>query len=183
MMTRKALICVITLGVVFQIGHFIEHATQAGMWVFVDRSTAYMSPLAMMLVHLIGGLLLKGQNMARQMLVGMEMLHLVGNLIFLGTLAGMYHISPKREIGWALKVETFHLYEHIMLTSTAIFLGKAVGLSTLFGGADALGDHNFAVGYRVLWHFAMNLVPSALMAWSMAKGTFAVRRGQLAFTT
>jgi hypothetical protein len=32
-------------------------------------------------------------------------------------------------------------------------------LSTLFGGSGVIGSREFAVGYRVTWHFAMNLLP------------------------
>jgi hypothetical protein len=46
-----------------------------------------------------------------------------------------------------------------MLTLSAYFIGKPIGLSTLFGGADIIGSREFAVGYRVTWHFAMNLLP------------------------
>lgn len=59
---------------------------------------------------------------------------------------------------WALSIETFHLYEHVPLTATAYFVGKPIGLSTLFGGANVLGDREFAVGCRVTWHFVMNLL-------------------------
>jgi hypothetical protein len=45
-----------------------------------------------------------------------------------------------------------------MLTATAFFVGKPIGLSTLFGGVS-LGSKDFAVGVRVTWHFFMNLLP------------------------
>jgi len=57
-----------------------------------------------------------------------------------------------------LYIEGFQLYEHIMLTSTAFFVGKPIGLSTLFGGVGLSGKE-FAVGVRVTWHFVMNLLP------------------------
>ena len=59
---------------------------------------------------------------------------------------------------WGFYIEAFHLYEHIMLTSTAFFIGKPIGLGTLFG-AVGLGSREFAVGTRVSWHFVMNLLP------------------------
>jgi len=46
----------------------------------------------------------------------------------------------------------------LALTSTAFFIGKPIGLSTLFGAAG-LGSKEFAVGVRVTWHFVMNLLP------------------------
>ena len=46
-----------------------------------------------------------------------------------------------------------------MLTASAYFVGKPIGLSTLFGGTAVLGSREFQVGFRVTWHFAMNLLP------------------------
>jgi hypothetical protein len=89
----------------------------------------------------------------------MEVLHLIGNGIFLAGLACLYYCLPSRWVRWALYIEGFHLYEHIMLTTTAFFVGKPIGMSTLFGGASVIGDREFAVGCRVTWHFAMNLLP------------------------
>lgn len=157
----------ILLGLTFQVGHFIEHFIQYGHWVVYDRSTAYMSPLAMNLIHHIGSTLYASADAARQHMMGMEILHLLGNMIFLATLIMLRY---KGNMGWpamrwAIYIETFHLYEHIMLVSTAHFMNKAVGLSTLFGGAEVLWSHNTAVGYRVAWHFVMNLIPTILMIW------------------
>jgi hypothetical protein len=45
-----------------------------------------------------------------------------------------------------------------MLTFTAIYVGKPIGVSTLFGYAPEFG-REFAVGYRVTWHFVLNLLP------------------------
>src|SRR5262249_2344725 len=82
-----------------------------------------------------------------------------GNSIFLAALVCLYHCVPSKWVRWACYIETFHLYEHIMLTTSAYFVGKPIGLSTLFGGALALGSREFAVGVRVSWHFVMNLLP------------------------
>jgi hypothetical protein len=62
-------------------------------------------------------------------------------------------------VRWAIYIEAFHLDEHIMLTATACFVGKPIGMSTLFGGVSAIGDSEFAVGCSVTWHFVMNLLP------------------------
>ncbi len=146
---------IVLLGSTFQGGHFIEHTVQFGVWLAGDHSRAYMSPTAMSLSHWIGGLFFGTADMSRQMAGGMEILHLLGNVIFLVTIGGMHYFLPVKRVRWAFYVELFHLYEHVMLTSTTIFLGKAAGLSTFFGGALALGGQEFAVGYRVLWHFAI----------------------------
>ena len=153
------------LGLLFQIGHFAEHAFQFGVWVLGDlsnicgRNTPWMSPWATALVEQIGLRLFPTADTPRRMMLGMEVLHLIGNSIFLTSLACLYYCVPSKWVRWAIYIETFHLYEHISLTATAYFLGKPVGMSTLFGGVSAIGDREFAVGCRVTWHFIMNLLP------------------------
>ncbi|MBJ7402121.1 MAG: hypothetical protein JHD07_01965 [Bradyrhizobium sp.] len=152
------------LGLIFQIGHFAEHAFQFAMWILGDasnicgRNTAWMSPWVNDLVQQIGGVFTSA-DAQRQMMLGMEVLHLIGNSIFLAGLASLYCCVPSKWVRWALYIETFHLYEHISLTATAYFLGKPIGMSTLFGAANVIGEREFAVGCRVTWHFVMNLLP------------------------
>jgi hypothetical protein len=152
-------------GLIFQVGHFAEHAFQFAVWVLGDlsnicgRDTPWMSPWVTELVQQTGLLLLPAAPPAHRMMMGMEILHLVGNSIFLVGLACLYHCVPSKWIRWAIYIEGFHLYEHIMLTATAFFVGKPIGLSTLFGAASVIGDREFAVGCRVTWHFVMNLLP------------------------
>lgn len=156
---------VAALGLAFQIGHFAEHAFQFAVWLLGDlsnicgRDTPWMSPWANELVGRIGSALFPSADAARRMMLGMEVLHLVGNSIFLTSLACLYYCMRSKWIRWAFYIETFHLYEHIMLTASAYFIGKPIGLSTLFGGTTVIGDREFAVGFRVTWHFAMNLLP------------------------
>lgn len=151
-MGKRILWAVVILGTIFQIGHFFEHTIQAAVWVTGSGQEPWMSPLAMWLtMHL-------GPNMK----VGMEVLHLLGNLIFLATIGAYWLLFPLPLVGWAFLVELFHLYEHLMLTVSVIALGRPVGLSTLFGAVCWLTPEH-AVGYRVLWHFGMNLIPSALL--------------------
>lgn len=153
------------LGLAFQVGHFAEHAIQFGVWVLGDysyicgRDTPWMSPWVTELVLGTGTMLFPVADAPRRMMMGMEVLHLAGNGIFLTSLFCLYYCVRSRWIHWALYIEGFHLYEHLMLTLTAYFIGKPIGLSTLFGGSDIIGSREFAVGYRVTWHFAMNLLP------------------------
>jgi hypothetical protein len=145
-------------GVAFQIGHFAEHAYQFGHWVLVDRTKPWMSNAADWLVRQIGMAVDCGSKM------GMELLHLNGNAIFLATLAGLLWLMPRsRDMRWALGIEAFHLTEHIMLVASVGLLGKPIGWSTLFGFAPQGFSANAAVGYRVGWHFMLNLIPSVLM--------------------
>lgn len=154
---RRTLWVAAILGTGFQVGHFTEHAIQAHEWLFVDRTQAWMSGLACLLS------LTFNANMAR----GMELLHLTGNLVFLATLFIWLNLRPDVWMRRAFLVEAFHLTEHINLTATVFLYGKAVGWSTAFGYAAVLFGHDGAVGFRVLWHFGMNLIPSAFMLYAM----------------
>ena len=152
------------LGLLFQVGHFFEHAFQCVVWVLGDfsqicgRNTPWISAWAGGLIDRVGLLVAPGTDAARRFMLGLEVLHLIGNSIFLLTLGLLYYLTRNRWVRWGLYIEGFHLYEHIMLTSTAFFIGKPIGLSTLFG-AVGLGSKEFAVGIRVTWHFVMNLLP------------------------
>lgn len=152
-------------GLAFQVGHFAEHAIQFAVWILGDRSgicgrdTPWMSPWVTEMVRQAGTIMFPTAAAPRQMMMGMEVLHLIGNSIFLISLGCLYYCAPSKWVRWALYIEGFHLYEHLMLTLTAYFVGKPIGLSTLFGGSAIIGSSEFAVGYRVTWHFAMNLLP------------------------
>jgi hypothetical protein len=161
------------LGMAFQVGHFAEHAMQFGVWILGDlsnicgRDTPWMSPWLTEMVRGFGILLFPAAEAPRQMMMGMEILHLIGNGIFLTSLVCLYYCVPSKWIRWAIAIETFHLYEHVMLTASSYFVGKPIGLSTLFGGSSLIGSREFAVGYRVSWHFAMNLLPMPLAMFGL----------------
>jgi hypothetical protein len=161
---RRVVFVFAASGLIFQVGHFAEHALQFAVWILGDysnicgRDTPWMSPWVTELVARTGRLLFPDAETPRQMMLGMEILHLLGNGIFLTALACLYACVPSKWVRWAIYIETFHLYEHISLTATAYFIGKPIGMSTLFGAAY-LGPREFTVGCRVSWHFAMNLLP------------------------
>jgi hypothetical protein len=163
------------LGLLFQVGHFAEHAFQFAVWTLGElsnicgRDTPWMSPWVTEMVRQIAALLFPNLDAARRMMLGMEVLHLLGNSIFLTGLAALYYCARSKWVRWALYIETFHLYEHIMLTATAYFVGKPIGMSTLFGAVNVIGDREFAVGVRVTWHFAMNLLPMPFAMIALAK--------------
>jgi hypothetical protein len=160
-----AIAIVAGMGLAFQVGHFAEHAFQFAVWVIGEnsqicgRDKPWMSPWVTELVRRLGIALFPAAGVPRQMMMGMEILHLIGNSIFLVSLGCLYYCRKSKWIRWAIYIEGFHLYEHLMLTATAYFVGKPIGLSTLFGGSSVIGSTEFAVGYRVTWHFAMNLLP------------------------
>lgn len=96
--------------------------------------------------------------------LGMELLHLIGNTIFmagLGALAVVYtargYASTEfRNLRIALTVQGIHLLEHIALTLTVIFAGQAIGVSTFFGGIEG----PLLSSWRVWFHFLINLFAS-----------------------
>ena len=159
-----AVATVASLGLIFQVGHFFEHAAQFTIWLLGDlsnicgRDTPWMSPWVTEMVRYVGLTLFPQASAPRQMMVGMELLHLAGNSIFLVGIGCMYHRWRSKWVRWAFTIEGLHLCEHIMLTFTAIYVGKPIGVSTLFGYAPEFG-REFAVGYRVTWHFVLNLLP------------------------
>jgi hypothetical protein len=164
---RLVLWTTVALGLLFQVGHFFEHAFQWVVWLLGDiseicgRDTPWVSGWVRNLVEQVGLIAAPTADAPRRWMLGLEVLHLIGNGIFLATLGLLYYLTRNRWVRWAVYIEGFHLYEHIMLTSTAFFVGKPIGLSTLFG-AVGLGSKEFAVGVRVTWHFAMNLLPMPL---------------------
>jgi hypothetical protein len=178
------LVVLLGLGLAFQVGHFFEHAVQFAVWVsgnyqwvsanFCGRGVPYMSPPATEMVRFLGARLLAGDPPARQMMVGMEILHLIGNAIFLATIAGVFCLFPVRLVRYALYIEGAHMCEHVSLTMSAYLLGKPIGLSTLFGHAQSLWGIEAAVGWRVTFHFVMNLLPmpfvmvALMQQWSAA---------------
>lgn len=149
---------------IFQVGHFFEHFLQWLIWVLGDlsticgRDTPWMSPWVAPYIELFGAWAWPASDGRVQMARSMEVLHIVGNSIFLIGLWALFYLKPNVWVKWALIIETFHLYEHIMLTVTIFTVGKPIGLSTLFGGASYF-DKEVAVGIRVSWHFVMNLFP------------------------
>jgi hypothetical protein len=173
-----ALSAVVGLGMAFQVGHFAEHAVQFSVWLtgkyqwvvdnFCGRDTPFMSGPVTDLVQYIGGLCAgAGAPAARKGLLGVELLHLIGNSIFLATIFGAHYLWRSKWTRWALYVEGFHLCEHLALTLTAFYVGKPIGLSTAFGQAGLWWGKEAAVGYRVSWHFAMNLLPMPLVMVGM----------------
>jgi hypothetical protein len=182
--TTNLLVILLGLGLAFQVGHFFEHAVQFAVWVsgdyrwvsvnFCGRGVPYMSPPATETVRFLGARLFAGEPPASQMMVGMEILHLIGNAIFLATIAGVFCLFPVRLVRYAFCIEGAHMCEHVPLTISAYLIGKPIGLSTLFGHAQSLWGIEAAVGWRVTFHFVMNLLPmpfvmvALMQQWSAA---------------
>ncbi|MGH3992106.1 MAG: DUF6008 family protein, partial [Pseudonocardiaceae bacterium] len=146
----------------FQVGHFVEHIAQAGHWLTHPGERPWMTPWG---AALAAGLArLDAHNPAQ----GMELLHLIGNAIFLAGVLALVLVArtvaaggaAHRAARWCLWVQGAHVIEHMLLTATVATGGKAIGLSTMFGMLDP-GPALWT--YRIWWHFAVNLVATALV--------------------
>lgn len=149
----RALLKYLAVGALaFQMVHLIEHVAQLGYWIAHPLEAPWLTPWA------IEGrdALAAGGNLA----LGNELLHLVGNLIFLGGLLALVLYSRRREqetpspLRIAMVVQGIHVAEHVVLTATSSVWGKAAGLSTFFG----LVSGPVTTSYRVWFHFLVNLV-------------------------
>lgn len=163
----KTTVGVILLGVVGQVGHFQEHVAQVGYWVANPYSPAWMTPWA---TGLADGM---GQVDPTKPTLGMEILHLTGNFIFLAGLVGITQIT-RRVLGelktrkWArmgVWMQGLHGLEHVVVTlSVAMGSSRAIGLSTWFGMIE---PGPALVTYRVWWHFVANLIGTAIFAMAL----------------
>ncbi|MEU0727578.1 DUF6008 family protein [Streptomyces sp. NPDC006140] len=160
----RTAVAVIGLGVIGQIGHLQEHVAQAAYWIAHPDAPAWMTPW--------------GDSLARGMgrvdpskpALGMEILHLTGNFVFLAGLVGIMLITKRAVPGlksrkWAkmgVWMQGVHGLEHVALTlSVAWGASRAIGLSTWFG---AIPPGTALTTYRVWWHFVANLVGTAILA-------------------
>jgi Family of unknown function (DUF6008) len=155
---------VIVVGIIGQIGHLQEHVAQAGYWVaHPEAPTAWMTPW--------GTALAMGFQMVDPSVptLGMEILHFVGNLIFLAGLVALMVITSRARATkarrWAkmgVWMQGIHGLEHLSLM-LSVWLGAkhAIGLSTWFGLLDAGPG---ATTYRVWWHFLANVIGSTIFA-------------------
>ena len=101
---------------------------------------------------------------------GAELLHLVGNGIYLTGVVAMFIIARRSKLkdpvfSGNVFFQGFHFVEHCTLTLTLLVNGKAWGFSTLFG---QLSGSELST-YRVWWHFSINAIATIL-------GVLALRR-------
>src|SRR3989338_3714535 len=125
---RKKVIAVIAvlffLVIFLQIIHMAEHFSQILVWIFGERSHPYMTPWGMWAMDRVGQAFFPNEFVTRQKMLGFEMLHLLANALFLLGAVGLYFLLKTRAFKWTALVQGFHVYEHIMLTTTAYFLNK-----------------------------------------------------------
>lgn len=151
-------------GLVFQVVHFIEHFAQLGYWMTHPTEAPWLTPWA---ITGRNWLIVDGTPAS-----GNELLHLAGNLIFLGGLVALVVLAGRGARGEkipflsaAFWVQTAHVAEHLLLTGTYLAFGTAAGVTTLFGAASGA----FGAGLRVWAHFLLNLVGTYLAIRAVAE--------------
>ena len=159
----RASLGVIIIGVVGQIGHLQEHVAQVGYWLGHPNAPAWMTPWG---TGLAKGY---GQIDPGRPTLGMEILHLIGNFIFLAGLAAIMVITRRarstRARRWGrmgVWMQGIHGLEHLSLT-LSVWAGaaRAIGLSTWFG---QIQPGPGLTTYRVWWHFTANIMGSYIFA-------------------
>lgn len=151
-------------GIGFQVFHLVEHVAQLGYWGAHPGHPPWLTPWA----EAGRDALALGGDSA----TGSELLHLMGNVIFLVALVALWlyargsGLSNVRALRPALALQGFHVGEHVFLTATWVLWGRALGFSTLFGAltGPALATH------RIWWHFLVNLGATALGVAALAQG-------------
>lgn len=164
----------------FQVFHVLEHGIQIGYWFGHPTAAPFLTPWAVFGRDALAAPLGRGPA------GGAELLHLVGNLLFLGgllLLAAVWRYDGRsaplrsdvgvRRVRWATWAQVLHVAEHVLLTTTFIVAGSANGLSTGFGALPA-GPVGGAV--RVWMHFGLNAVPTMLVGMALYRGWAASRR-------
>jgi hypothetical protein len=157
----RACVTVIVVGVIGQIGHLTEHVAQVGYWLQHPNSQPWMTPW--------GNALARGfdQVDTAKPTLGMEILHLTGNFIFLAGLAGIMvitrysrHTRTRRWGRMGVWMQGLHGLEHLSLTLSVWFgASQAIGFSTWFG---QLTPGPGLWTYRIWWHFLANVIGSVI---------------------
>jgi hypothetical protein len=147
----QVLTVVAVSGLLFQVVHVLEHAAQTAAWTARPNQPPWLTPWAATgrdcLAH--------GGDLA----LGNELLHLVGNLVFLAGLAAPAGLVARfgahrpRPLTAALGIQGLHLAEHAALTASTAISGTAVGVTTALGRLSP-GPGLWTL--RVIAHFTIN---------------------------
>jgi hypothetical protein len=162
----RASLTVIVIGVIGQIGHLTEHVAQVGYWLQHPNSPSWMTPWGTALARGFG------QVDTSKPTLGMEILHLTGNFIFLAGLAAVLVITMRarraRTRYWGklgVWMQGIHGLEHLSLTLSVWFgATQAIGLSTWFG---QLTPGPGLTTYRIWWHFIANVIGSFIFGMAL----------------
>ncbi|CAN5831567.1 hypothetical protein BH23ACT10_BH23ACT10_25030 [soil metagenome] len=175
--TDRWLLLAFAGGLGFQVLHGAEHLLQLGYWFARPTAAPWLTPWAAF------GRDLLATTTDGQPTTGAELLHLIGNAVFLAALVAgalaVRRMPHTRGIGpWlrrTLWLQGYHVVEHVSLTATWLLVGAPIGASTLFG---ALTPGTVAGGTTRVWiHFVINAVATwwAILAWRDVRA--AGRRG------
>lgn len=144
----------------FQMFHLAEHVLQAGYWLSHPSEAPWLTPWAGAGRDVLAGVAGGSAD------TGAELLHLVGNTIFLAGLLAAVAVVRRGDAGpsvWlrrATMVQTAHVAEHVALTTTLVLGGRAVGATTLLG---LLAPGTAVLHTTRVWsHFAINAVATVL---------------------
>ena len=154
------------VGLAFQVFHLSEHTVQMTMWVLHPQRSPWMSPWAHDASLWLGRVdPSRASETTSSVARGMEYLHLVGNLVFLGGVVALWylarpHPTARRRSVQAMTVQGLHVVEHVALVTTLVLVGRPLGLSTAFG----LLDGTRLSTSRVWWHGGVNLFATAVCA-------------------
>ena len=173
-MLRIILIVVVSFLFLFQGFHFLEHGIQLGAWIGGFNNMPYMTPWATEIVWRLGEWLVPGEeDYHRIFKLGVEYLHLVGNILFLIGIGGLWILNRSRYVKYAFWFQVIHVFEHVMLFASTYYVHQSIGMSTLFGYFQPYGtdvyDQVALTTFRVWWHFIANLIPSVLILFCAKK--------------
>jgi hypothetical protein len=176
--STAVLAAAVIAGLVFQVVHFIEHGFQLGYWARNLEAAPWITPWA---AEAADGLKWACSWAVTDCpSIGVELLHLTGNTIFLAALVGMLLLTLRmgdsvrgsKVLTAGLTLQAVHVAEHVLLTVSVLIAGRAIGLSTGFG--ELSGTALFT--YRIWFHFVVNLAATilALLAFHsmQARGHF-----------
>lgn len=147
-----------------QAGHLLEHVLQLGYWLAHPTDAPWMSPWGAALAHVL--------SIGGDHVLGMELLHLFGNLTFLAGLAALVvvcwaagtRLRAAPNLRAALLIQTLHVAEHVALTASVALTGQAAGVSTALG----LADGPVLYTWRIWFHILVNLAASWFAAVHVA---------------
>jgi hypothetical protein len=163
-------------GLTFQVIHVLEHLLQLSFWALRPASKPWLSSWASGTADGLQYFCSLVPLADTPTSLGVEMLHLTGNVVFLGALTA-WQVAMRSEqrtirtLTIAERVQLFHVVEHVVLVASLLAFGKALGLSTAFGAIEGTA----LVALRVWFHFMINAIATTY-ALRAAKQTWGKSR-------
>ncbi len=170
--SRLAAYLAVAAGFGLQTFHTFEHIIQVVFWGKNPWAAGFMSPIAKKAAAGLESIAATSLGWNGRPTLGMELLHLVGNSLFLLGIAALLIGAPFRAkragATLAFTFEGIHLLEHIVLTATTVAGYPAWGNSTLF---NTLSGAQLST-HRIWWHFVMNIAALILFALAIFSNSF-----------